>query len=60
MRLSYRSKSEFHFLDEDFRHFRPFHSNRIEKYNMSFAGLGRSALGKTVPEVFSMAQGCRP
>lgn len=57
---SYHSKSEFYFLYEDFRHFRPFHNNPIEKYNMSFVDLERSALGKTVPEVSSMAQGCRP
>ena len=57
---SYHSKSEFYFLYKDFRHFRPFHNNPIEKYNMLFVDLGRSALGKTVPDVSSMTRGCRP
>ena len=49
---SYHSESDFFYLKEDFRYFRPFHGNSVEKkiINKLFAGLGRSVLGKTVLE----------
>ena len=39
---SCHSETEFYYPDEDFRHFRPFHSNPVEKNKHS---LGRSVLG---------------
>ena len=33
---SYNSESEFYYLDEDFRHFRHFHSNPVEKKIYTF------------------------
>ena len=54
----YHSEREFYCLGEDFAHFRPFHSNPVEKkLKTLFAGLDRFALGKTVPAVSSMARG---
>ena len=55
------TESEFYYPDEDFRHFRSFHSNPVgKKIHILFAGLGRSVLEKPAPEVSSMARGRRP
>ena len=54
---NHHSKSGFYYLDEDFRHFRPFTNNSVQELKMGFASFGWSSLGKTGPLVLTMTLG---